>query len=162
MIYRLIAVALLLGVVAGTAAAHDFRLGELAIDHPWARATPENAKTGAAYMTLTNTGNKEDRLVSAASPVDDRVELHTHAMDGDVMRMRRIGALEVHPGEPAVFQPGGLHVMLFGLKAPLREGQSFPLTLVFERSGSVEVRVTVQGIGAAPREQAPGGHRHGS
>jgi copper(I)-binding protein len=167
MICRRIAVALVLGALAGPAGAEDFRLGDIVVGSPWARATAANAKTGAAYMTVANTGNTEDRLVNAASPVAERVELHTHAMDGDIMRMRRIAALEVHPGEPAIFQPGGHHVMLFGLKAPLREGQSFPLTLVFERAGSLEVRVAVQRAGAAaPKEHAPGhgghGHRHGS
>jgi hypothetical protein len=167
MLHSRLALALVLGALAAAAAAQDVRSGDIAIHRSWARATAETAKTGAAYMTLTNTGSRVDRLIGAATPIAERVELHTHEVHDEVMRMRRIGAVEVQPGKPAVLRPGGLHVMLFGLKAPLREGQSFPLTLMFERAGSVEVSVAVERAGAAaPTEQAPGhgghGHRHGS
>lgn len=130
--------------------AHDYTLGDLKIGHPWARVSA--AQNGAAYMTITATAAMGDRLVSAASPAAGRVELHTHVMEGEVMRMRQVPAIEVKPGEPTALKPGGLHVMLLGLKKPLTEGYAFPLTLTFERAGKIEVEVKVQ------KDEASGGH----
>ena len=72
-----------------------------------------------------------------------------HLMEGDVMRMRAVKAIEVNPGEPVTLKPGGLHVMLMGLKAQLKDGEQFPLTLTFEKAGSVAVDVAVEAAGAA-------------
>ncbi|MFO1188447.1 MAG: copper chaperone PCu(A)C [Alphaproteobacteria bacterium] len=130
--------------------AHDYTLGDLKIGHPWARVSA--VQNGAAYMTIATTGTTGDRLVSAASPAADRVELHTHIMDGNVMRMRQVPAIEVKPGETATLKPGGLHVMLLGLKKPLTEGLAFPLTLTFEKAGTIDVEVKVQ------KDEASGGH----
>lgn len=137
--------------------AHDYTLGPLTIDHPWARASV--AANGAAYMTISTSGPEPDELIAAASPVAGKVELHTHIMEGDVMRMRPVRAIEVNVGEPAVLRPGGLHVMLIGLKAPLQEGETFPLTLRFERAGEITVDVAVQAVGAGLPEHM-GDHKH--
>jgi len=136
--------------VGASLQAHDYTLGDLKIGHPWARVSA--VQNGAAYMTIATTGTTGDRLVTAASPVADRVELHTHIMDGNVMRMRQVPAIEVKPGETATLKPGGLHVMLLGLKKPLTEGLAFPLTLTFEKAGRIEVEVNVQ------KDEATGGH----
>lgn len=140
--------ALLLGLAApaslAPAAAHEFKLGDLHVDHPWARASIGAAKAGAAYVTITNHGSETDRLVAAATPVARNASLHSHLMEDGVMKMRPVEAIEVAPGEPAVLQPGGLHIMLMGLNAPLEEGGSFPLTLTFEKAGSIEVEVQVE------------------
>ncbi|MDP6883165.1 MAG: copper chaperone PCu(A)C [Rhodospirillales bacterium] len=130
------------------AAADDTPLGALTIGDAWSRASAGPAKAGAAYVTITNNGAEADRLVGAATPVAKKAAVHTHLMRDGVMKMRPVEAVEVNPGEPTVFMPGGLHVMLMGLKAPLVEGDTFPLTLTFERSGTVEVRVRVFGVGA--------------
>ncbi|MFZ1414656.1 MAG: copper chaperone PCu(A)C [Defluviicoccus sp.] len=124
--------------------AQDYTLGDLKIDHPWARASAGAAANGAAYMTITTAGTATDQLVKAASPVADKVELHTHILDGDVMRMRPVSGITVNVGEPAVLRPGGLHVMLIGLKEPLKQGGQFPLTLTFEKAGTVTVQVDVE------------------
>jgi copper(I)-binding protein len=131
------------------------------VETAWARASAGEAKNGAAYMTLHNVGTGPDKLLSAASSVAGKVELHNHIMVGNVAQMRPVDAIEVSPGSPTVLQPGGLHVMLLDLKAPLRAGQSFPVTLTFERAGKIEATVAVQPL----RAPAPGGgmpHRHGS
>jgi hypothetical protein len=99
-------------------------------------------------MVISTSGNEADQLIGATSPVAATVELHTHVMEGDVMRMRPVKAIEVNAGEPAVLKPGGLHVMLIGLRAPLKQGASFPLTLTFAKSGTVTVNVDVEGPGA--------------
>lgn len=128
--------------VVSPVSAHDYTLGDLKIVHPWARVSA--VQNGAAYMTITAQGGAGDRLVAAASPAANRAELHTHIMDGNVMRMRQVQGIDVKPGETATLKPGGLHVMLLGLKQPLVDGQSFPLTLTFEKGGRIDVEVKVQ------------------
>lgn len=150
----LAAAALTLG--AALASAHDFAAGDIRVDHPWARPSISERTPGAAYFTLTNTGAEADRLI-AARPVGfaERAELHTHIHDNGVMRMREVeGGVEIPAGETVEFRPGGLHVMLFGLAAPLTEGELHPLVLVFQRAGEVEVGVFVE-------NRAPGGSDSG-
>jgi periplasmic copper chaperone A len=117
---------------------------QLEISHAWARAT--KAETGVAYVTIQSP--TADRLLSAASPVAKKVELHTMEMAGMVMKMRPVAALDIPAGQPVALKPGGEHIMLIGLKQPLREGQSFPLTLNFEKAGAQNVSVTVEKAGA--------------
>lgn len=143
--------------IATATFAHDYTLGDLKIDHPWARASAGAAANGAAYMTISTAGTATDQLVKAASPVAEKVELHTHILDGDVMRMRPVSGITVNVGEPAVLRPGGLHVMLIGLKEPLKEGSQFPLTLTFEKAGTVTVQVDVEGA-STPMGSVP--HKH--
>jgi copper(I)-binding protein len=144
----------LLAIIGGFAPAwaQDARIGELGVSQPWARASIGKAKNGAAYMTIANDGATSDRLIGVSSPVAKKAALHTHEMQGEVMKMRRVAAIEVGPGQSAVLKPGGLHVMLMGLKAPLAEGASFPLTLSFEKAGALDIRVEVH----APDAMAPG------
>ncbi len=148
-----VAVALMAGGL-NLALAGDAAVGDILIKEPWARASPVMVKAGAAYMTVENRGAKDDRLVSAAADVADTVELHTHIQDGDVMKMRAVDAIAVPAGGAAELKPGGLHVMLIGLRQPLAEGESFPLTLDFETAGTVTVDVEVRKAGAM-------GHGHG-
>lgn len=115
----------------------------------WSRATPPGAKNGAAYMILTNDTAKADRLIDAASDVAERVEIHTHLMENGVMRMRRVeGGVDVEPGTPVVFQPGGLHIMLMGLKKQLVPGDTFELVLTYRDAGQVKVTAEVMPLGA--------------
>ena len=139
----------------GVHAAAVQTVGPLRIEGPWARATPPTGQVGGAFVTLVNTGAAPDRLVSAASPVAGRIELHTHIKDGDVMRMREVeGGIPLPPGDTVKLQPGGFHIMLLGLKQGLAAGSSFPLTLTFEKAGSVQVDVPVEAMGS----MGPGGH----
>jgi copper(I)-binding protein len=131
------------------------KAGDIAIDQPFARATP--AKVGGVFLTLKNNGGTADKLLKAASPVAGNVELHTHIKDGDAMRMRAVENIPVPAKGQTALEPGGYHIMLIGLKQPLKEGGSFPLTLTFEKAGSVTVTVPVQKAGAPA---ALGGHEH--
>ncbi len=133
---------------AGSALAAEVKLGGLMLEQPWARATPGQAKNGAAYMTIHNAGKADDRLLSAASDRATRVELHNHVNKDGVMQMRQVDAIAVPAGSMAELKPGGLHVMLMGLKAPLKEGESFPLTLTFEQAGSTTVQVKIEAVGS--------------
>lgn len=151
----------LAAMTTAAAWAHDYSLGDLTIDHPWARPSAGAAANGATYMTITTKGKTADRLIEAASPVAGKVELHTHVIEGDIMRMRPVDAIDVNAGAPAVLKPGGLHVMLIGLKAPLKEGETFPLTLGFEKAGKVTVEVKVE-MPSAPAGHDMGGHDTGA
>ena len=130
-----------------TAHAHGGRAGDVEIAHPFATPTPAGATSGAAYVvTLENTGKQPDRLLRVSTPVAQRAEIHTMAVDaGGVMRMREVPEIALAPGVPVKMRPGaGVHFMLIGLKQPLKEGDSFPLTLEFERGGKTVVKVVVQ------------------
>jgi copper(I)-binding protein len=125
--------------------AHDYQTTGIRVDHPWARATPPRAATGAVYMTLSIEGDNPDRLIGAETAVAEKVELHSHSEEGGIVRMRPVAAIEVAPGSPTKIAPGGLHLMLVGLKQPLVEEALFPLTLVFEHAGRIEIEVYVEG-----------------
>jgi copper(I)-binding protein len=135
-------------VVAGAARAEP----QIEINNAWARATPGASSIGAAYLQLANTGDAPDRLMSVASFVARAVELHATIQDGDIMRMQKIDTVEIAPGAAVDFKPNGMHIMLIDLKGPLRQGNSFPLTLTFADSGATTVEVTVQPAGASGME----------
>lgn len=142
-------VLLLAGI--GIASANSYKLGALEIGHPWARATPPTAPTGGGYLSIKNNGATPDRLMSASSPVAAAVQVHEMKMEGNVMRMRELdGPLEIKPGETVTLAPGGMHLMIMGLKEPLKQGDKVPLTLVFEKAGKIDVDLVVVAIGASP------------
>lgn len=131
---------------------------DITVSNPFSRASAPTAKAGAAFLTVTIDAGA-DKLIGASSPVADKVELHTHLMENGVAKMRPVeGGIAVTAGTPTALKPGGLHIMLIGLKAPLKQGDSFPLTLKFEKAGDVAVTVPVQGPGAMGPMQ---GHDHG-
>ena len=119
----------------------------ISVDHAWARATPPLATSGAVYLTIVDHG-APDRLIGVTTPVAGKAELHRTTMRGNVMQMRAVDGLAVSGPAPVTLAPGGYHVMLTGLKQPLQQGQSFPLTLQFEHAGSVQVPVVIEGPGA--------------
>ncbi len=134
------------------------RIGALTIEAAWTRATPQGARVGGGYMTITNTGNAPDRLVGGSFPLAGRFEVHEMAVNNGVMTMRELSmGLEIPAGRKVELKPGGLHVMFLDLKSQLREGQPIKGTLVFEKAGTVDVEYRVAPIGA----RAPaGGHVH--
>ena len=135
---------------------HEYELGSLKIDHPFARATVGPARVSAAYVVIENAG-EADTLIAASTDVTQKVELHTMKMADGIMRMREVeGGIEVPAGGKAVLEPGGLHIMLLGLTQELVEGESFPMTLTFEQAGEIEVEVMVEGAAAG----AHSGHDH--
>ncbi|HUK07073.1 MAG TPA: copper chaperone PCu(A)C [Stellaceae bacterium] len=126
------------------------------VNHVWARATPAGAKTAAVYMTLTNKGSAPDRLMSVSTSVADKADVHTTINDNGVMRMRPVTALDVKPGMPTVLKPGGYHIMLMDLKGPLVAGQSFALSLTFEKAGTINATATVEKAGSMGPGDMPG------
>ncbi|MAU96878.1 MAG: hypothetical protein CMP81_13480 [Fulvimarina sp.] len=155
------AAALLSAVV--TAHAHGYKVGDLEIGHPWSRATLPNAPVAGGYMTITNTGDTADRLIGGSTPAAAEVQIHEMQMDGDVMKMRQIdGGLEVPAGETVTLAPGGYHLMLMKPEKRLMEGDRVPLTLRFEKAGTVEVELAVDKPNArGPEGTAPEGEHAG-
>jgi copper(I)-binding protein len=126
------------------------------VEDPYARATPAGARTGAVYMTLDNSAKDADRLTGASSDVAAQVQIHEMSVVNGIMQMREVaGGLPIPAGGSAVLAPGSYHVMLIGLKKPLMAGETFPLTLRFEKAGTISVTVPVKAMGA-PQDK-PGG-----
>jgi periplasmic copper chaperone A len=131
--------------------AQDYKLGSLEITQPWTRATAPTAKAGGGFLTITNKGATPDRLIAARSTASAKVEIHEMKMDGNVMRMRELDkGLEILPGATVELKPGGYHIMFMELKAPFAKDAKVPVTLVFEKAGSIEVPLAVQAIGTTP------------
>ena len=147
-------------LVATAVCAHEYRAGSLTIGHPYARPTAPSQPTGGGYLKLVNNG-AADRLLSASVPISASVELHSMRMEGDVMRMRQVDAIDIPAGQTVVLKPGGLHLMFIGLKAPLAAGQRFPMKLKFEKAGEVAVEVVVDAAASAGAGSGPhGGMAH--
>ncbi|UVK53256.1 copper chaperone PCu(A)C [Mesorhizobium sp. AR02] len=140
-------------LVAGSAVAGS---NQVVVEKAWARATPKMAVTGGGYLTVTNHGPGEDRLLEVTSPVAEKIQFHTMTIDNGVAKMTRLLTIELQPGVPVVFKPGGIHMMLLGLKHQLKEGETVPLTLTFEKADAVEVDAQVLGIGATAQPGSAG------
>lgn len=126
----------------------------ISVVEPWSRATPPGSKIGVGYLTIHNTSDSADQLTGAASPVANRVEMHTMSMTNGVMKMRPVKAVEVPAGGSVTFGPGGYHLMLMGLKHPLKTGETVPITLKFAHAGKLSVDAQVGSIGATTPPQA--------
>jgi hypothetical protein len=147
---------LLMAVLLGTsllASAHEYRAGELQIEHPWSRAMPPVAPTAAAYFVVHNHGSEADRLLGVQTPLAAKAELHEHLHADGLMKMQQVQTVEIPAGGEVQFAPMAYHVMLFGLQRQMQDGERFPLTLRFEKAGKVEVEVAVQ---REPQEQSHG------
>jgi copper(I)-binding protein len=131
----------------------------LKVEQAWARPTVQGQTAGGGFLRIVG-GTGADRLLGARADISGRVELHTMTMDGDVMRMREVDAIEVPAGRTVELKPGGLHLMFMDLKTPLKAGSRFPLTLRFEKAGDVQVEVPVQRM--PPAGAAAGGGHHGT
>ncbi|WP_312511607.1 copper chaperone PCu(A)C [Massilia sp.] len=146
------------GLLAGASHVH----AQVSVSDPWVRATVPQQRATGAFMQLTSP--KDVKFVSASSPLTASVEVHEMAMQGDVMRMRQVPAIALGAGQTVALKPGGYHIMMMNLKAQLKEGDSVPLTLVFEypdgKRETREIKAPVRALGHA----AATGHdkaRHG-
>lgn len=141
------------------AAAHEFKIGDIEIGHPWSRVVPQGAKVSAGYLTITNNGSEADRLVSVASPVAGKTELHEMAVDSSgVMTMRPLAdGVEIPAGATVELKPGGMHVMFMGVMQWAKEGETFKGTLTFEKAGAVDVEFKAQPMGEGAGHSSHGG-----
>lgn len=132
--------------------------GDIMVHEGWARASLGKAPNSAAYMMLMNHGDAADKLTGATTPMAEKAELHHHIMEGDIAKMRQIDEILVQPGDAVTLEPGGLHVMLMGLKGELDEGSTLPITLIFENAGEITLDVPVHGL--TKGKKGDGDHRH--
>lgn len=144
MVKRFLPLLLLASLLSATAAADS----GIKIEKAWARATMGAGVTGVVYLTVINDGPAADRLLGVSTPVATTAGMHVMVMEGSVMQMRPVDALDVKPGDRIQFKPGGLHIMLTNLKEALKQGDRFPLALAFQKAGTVDVEVKVLPIGA--------------
>ena len=143
---------------SGPAMAAEYQLGSLQITQPWARATPKGAASGAAYMTVKNNGTNAAHLNCVSSDAAAECKIHEMSMAGGVMRMRPVeGGLEIKPGQTVTLKPGGFHMMLTGLKAPLQEGKTLEATLQADGGATTQVEFPIAAVGAPGPDGASGG-----
>lgn len=129
--------------------------GKIMVKDAWARARPESAKVGGAFIMIMNKGTEPDRLMAVMSPVAKRTEIHETKMKDGVMSMAPVEEIVIEPGEMVTLEPGGLHVMLMGLTGGLTEGEEFPMTFEFEHAGKIDILVQIKDAGAKSS-----GHTH--
>jgi len=145
---RLVGAALVLAATSAPAA--EYELNDLVLDTPWVRATPPAAEVAGGYVTITNTGDEPARLVGGEAEFAGRVEIHEMAMRDGVMRMRALAdGLTIPAGETVALEPGGYHLMLMELTAPLAAGETVRATLRFEPAGAIELPFAVAPLGAS-------------
>lgn len=133
-------------LLSGAAFAHDYKVGDLEISHPWVRATKPGAKVAGGFVEITNKGAEADRLVAVSSAVSPVMQLHTMTMENNVMKMVEVaGGMEIKPGETLVLKPRSLHIMFMDLQKPLVEKEVVEAELVFEKAGKVKVEFAVEG-----------------
>lgn len=129
--------------------ADSMRVGDLVIESPWARASIGTSRPAAAYMTIRNVGKSADVLLEVETSVSGMSEVHKMEMKDGVATMGPVGPIEIPAGAVVELAPGGLHVMLMKLQKPLKNGEGFSMTLVFEKAGRIDMAVPIYGIGAS-------------
>lgn len=149
--------ALALTMAAIIALAAGARAGDIEVGQAFARASAtQGAKTASLYMTLTNRGSSPDRLVGVATEAAPMAYVHETTDADGVTEMRRADGIELASGASVAFKPGGRHIMLMGLRAPLQKGETLRLQLTFEKSDSLKIAVPVAGVAADGPDQAAG------
>lgn len=136
----------LLSSLVVSATAGEVKTGDLKISEPWIRVTIPG-RPAAGYFHVHNMGGDADRVVSASSPSAKRIELHTHLMDGGVMKMRHVDAIDVPAKGNVELKPGGLHLMIFDLEKTVQAGHTMPVTVEFEKAGKVTLDFAVRKAG---------------
>ncbi|MEP2640752.1 copper chaperone PCu(A)C [Roseobacter sp.] len=131
------------------ASAHEYKIGDLVVDHPMAFNTAPTAKSGGGYLTVTNTGDTDDTLIGVRADFP-RVMLHTTTEKDGIARMSHVDAIVVPAGETVALEPGGFHVMFMGLDGNGFEvGAKIPATLIFETAGELDVSFSIEERGTA-------------
>jgi len=150
------AIGALFAVVAFTAPAYagDVTVGSLTLSNLWARATPPKAPAGGGFLTVTNNGGTADTLTAVSTPAAEMSQLHKMEVKDGIMKMREVeGGIQIPAGGTVTLKPGGYHLMFIGLKHDLKQGAELPVTLTFEKAGTVEAMLPIWPVGS----MGPGG-----
>lgn len=162
---KLISLIAVLFTLAGitSAYAHGFKVGDLAIGHPYARAMLPGAKVGGGYLKVTNSG-ADDRLVSVTSDRATSVQIHEMKMDGGIMEMRELkDGIAIPANSTVELKPGSFHLMFMNVTQPFKEGEMIKGRLVFEKAGPVDVEFAVgPAVGEAKADKAHDHAAHGA
>jgi hypothetical protein len=145
----LVALVLLALATGSSAFAESVTVGSLTLTDLWTNATPPGEQTANGYLTITNGGSEPDRLIAVSTPMAGTSEIHQMEMTGDVMTMTSIDSIEIPAGSSVTLTHHTLHLIFIGLKVPLTEGRELPVTLVFEKAGTVDTVLEVLAIDAA-------------
>ena len=133
--------------LAGSIQAQEAKVGSIKIENAYVRATAPGQPAAGAFMKIENSGTA-DQLVSASSPAAGEVQLHQMSMEGNVMKMGQVKDIAVPAKGSVDLKPGGYHIMLMNIKAPLRAGETVPVKLKFAKAGEVEVKLPVNAVGS--------------
>ena len=153
--------ALAMAIVPLAADAADMTRNGITVSEAWARETPGGSTNGAVYLTIKADQGTSDTLVSVSTPAAQRAELHTHIMDGTIMRMRKIESVPIQASTSRQLVPSGDHIMLFDLKAPLKAEETMELVLVFAKAGDIKIDVPIRTMGwVAPAVLQPSTQHH--
>ena len=158
LLMRVIAL-LSLFILPSWAFAHSYNLGGLHIGHPWTRATPGGADVAGGFLSITNSGTTDDRLIAVSIDGVTRVDIHEMTMDNGMMVMRPLkDGLVVPAGATVELKPGSFHIMMMGLSQPFKEGETVKATLTFEKAGQIAIDFKVEAPGSNPADK----HQHGA
>ena len=133
--------------LAGSIQAQEAKVGSIKIENAYVRATAPGQPAAGAFMKIENSGTA-DQLVSASSPAAGEVQLHQMSMEGNVMKMGQVKDIAVPASGSVDLKPGGYHIMLMNIKAPLKAGETVPVKLKFAKAGEVEVKLPVNAVGS--------------
>jgi len=143
------------------AEAHDYKKGNLVVDHPWARPTAETAKNAAVYLEVRNNSGQTDTLIGAKTAITSKVELHSIVNENGVMKMRLMAeGIEIPAGGAIKLDTGGAHFMLIGIKEPLQEGTRHPIAFVFKKAGEIAAEITIEKKPAAAGPAGSSAHKN--
>lgn len=149
LVKTVLASTMLLTALTGLSLAKDVKVGEIVISNPWARQSPMSAKVAAGFLTMTNEGKADDRLLKASAAFAPKVQLHDMKMAGDVMKMEELPeGIPVPAGATVELKPKSLHIMFMDVMAQPKAGDVLKATLTFEKAGPVEVEFEVKDPGA--------------
>ena len=127
-----------------SAFAHEIKVGNLVISHPWSRQSPMGADVSAGFMKITNNGTEDDKLVSATAEIAPVVQIHDMKMEGDVMKMVEVeGGLVIPAGKTVELKPKSLHIMFMQVPQQPMVDSQFKGTLTFEKAGTIEIEYEV-------------------
>lgn len=147
--------ALALFTLSSFATAKEYRIGDLVIDHPIARATAPGARVGGGYVTIYNNGSSADRLIGGQANFAGKVEVHEMKMENNVMKMKPIeGGLIIPAGGMVTLAPGANHIMFMKLSESLKAGAEHNATLSFEKAGDIEVTFQIKSIAETMKMKA--------
>jgi len=130
---------------AASIQAQEAKVGSIKIENAYVRATAPGQPAAGAFMKIDNSG-AADQLVSASSPAAGEVQLHQMSMEGNVMKMGQVKDIAVPANGSVDLKPGGYHIMLMNIKAPLKVGETVPVKLKFAKAGEVEVKLPVNAV----------------